>query len=290
MELKITFTGICAFVANTKASRCKAVVLLPDGDSGEVKAGKAVDGKPLFRHRAYVKFKANHLSESERLKISDRLEVIRYLKAERVTIRPVGSLVDLTSNLSTIANLDKVVPGFGEVDRQFLGEKPLRLAAQVLLEHGYLVASPPAFQWAFPNNVSRSDIITGPLSHEVTLTIAGLTSVDLIVTPFDGAPETLSLVRRDGGTVEVCIANLCDENPLRWPTVREPLIDNDFRWYYELVARRDDLGRRLSSLGLPVPHPIDAKPNGQGMNCLGATLKATDFYLDNFLPPMEAMD
>lgn len=286
MDFKVTFTGICAFAENADgAKRCKAVVLLPDGARDTTTAGKALDGTDLRRHRAYVKFKARSLKGAQALGLSDNLDVLRYLTAERVTIRPTGTVTPLQTSLSDVASLDDVVPGFSDLNTAFLSAQPL-LAAQVLLEHGSLVGAAPQYEWSFPNTISTTNIVSGGLSHEVVLTIPALSSADVLITKFNSTtPEILTFVGEPTESVEVTVANLCDTNPLRWKTINVTLPpDDDFRWYYQLVAKPVDLGRQLLGLNLPVPFPVRALPNGQGMNCLGGRMRSLAFDLDSFLP------
>ncbi len=288
MNLKITFTGICAFVTNADTTkRCKAIALLPDGDGTDPIVGNALDGAGLRRHRAYITFKAKYLQGAQGL--SENLEIIRYLKAERITIRPTSSesLTTLVTNLNSIADLVKIVPGYSDVDPVLLLPNPPRnrLAAQVLFEHGSLEGTDPALEWIFPNTLSKQDFVAGGLSHEVELNIPTLTSADLIIKKFDSSSmEILTFIGGPKDTVEIMIANLCDTNPLRWETVTDPVPpDEDFRWYYELVSDRPGLTTQLRELDLPIPYPV-GKPNGQGMNCLGARPKPATFDLDSYLP------
>ena len=286
MELKVTFTGICAFVENADTSRrCKTVVLLPDGARDTTSAGKALDGCDLRRHRAYIKFKARTLKGVQALGLSDSLDILRYLMAERVTVRPTGTVTPLQTNLSKVANLDDVIPGYSDLNSVYLGAQP-PLAAQVLLENGSLTGADPQYEWSFPNTVSAANIVSGGLSHEVVLTIPALTSADLLITRFNSTtPEIITFVGEPNESVEVTVANLCDTNPLRWKTINSSLPpDDDFRWYYQLVARPVDLERQLFGLNLPVPFPVRALPNGQGMNCLGGRMRSLPFDLDSFLP------
>ncbi len=288
MNLKITFTGICAFVINSDAGgRCKAIALLPDGDGNKPTVGPALDGADLRRHRAYIKFQAKNLKSAQGL--SENLEILRYLGAERITIRPISdtALTSFVHNLESIADLDKIVPGYSEVDPVLLVSQPppRRLAAQVLFEHGTLEGTAPPLEWVFPNTLSKQDFYARGLSHETELNIPTLTSADLIIKKFDSSSmETLTFTGGPTDLVEIMIANLCDTNPLRWETVTDPVPpDEDFRWYYQLVKDRSGLTSQLRELDLPIPYPA-GKPNGQGMNCLGARPKPALINLDSQLP------
>jgi hypothetical protein len=79
--------------------------------------------------------------------------------------------------------------------------------------------------------------------------------------------------------VRVDICNLCDVNPLRWPTAAEPRIDDDFRWFYQICEGKDDVADCLHGLDLPVPHP-SGELNALGQNCLGTKFRYQAFTLD----------
>ncbi|HEV7668903.1 MAG TPA: hypothetical protein VGS22_10285 [Thermoanaerobaculia bacterium] len=322
MDVKVIFTGICAFVENQdKSKRCKMVALLPDGDPdreelesevpesdvsetdvpendapeygeegfdccGRYQVGEALDGEPLFRHRAFLKFKVKDLSGTAGLSGTKYLEAIRYLEAERVTFLPSDNGTDFNHKLTGLADLARIVPNYAVPDPDHFSDYPENLAAQILFDHGTLLTCQPKYEWSFPNTISK-EVVTGPLSHEVVLHLPELTSLGVRISRFDGAYETLNF--DSAGTVEILIANLCDENPLLWKTKdSKPKVDDDFRWHYQLLANGDDLREELYSLPLPIPHPADGGSNGQGMNCLGSRLAAVEYDLDAYLPKKKA--
>jgi hypothetical protein len=282
-KLEVRFSGICAFVLNSASDqRVKACVLLPDGRGKTVEVGSALDGTRLRRHLAFISFRVKDLQSAG--STADDLIGIRYLDAERLTLKTSGGSNPFKVDLKTIAELEKVAPTYGDIDPAFLQARP-KLVAQFLIDQGYLKASPPQYEWVFPNTLSTNQIVGGGLSHEAILVLKHLKSATLMATSFNGgAPEYLSFQAPNKATVSITIANLCDVNPLRWATEYSELPpDDDFKWYYELLAKRKHLHKVLKGLPLPSPQPIRAMPNGQGMNCLHGHANPAPINLDKFL-------
>ncbi len=299
-DLRVVFTGVCAFVRNAdNTKKTKACVVLPDGrDTKLFKEEESADGRPLRRHRGFLQFKASHFTAlaGNQDPLFPDADVIWYLDRHRLTFltmpadrkrKPV-SFTEVGTN--RIANLDMIVPKFSELDPDALGEQPpATVLAQVLLYEGSLSTNQDFRRWVFPPTLAGR-VLNPALSHEVILTIPGLDQVDVIASPFEeGRPATRwSLTGPDKSEVTITVANLCDDNPLRWETAeRDRNPDEDFRWYYRLLApgAQTDLNNDLRGLPFPVPQPLpETDGNAQGMNCIPLQAKDSEFNLDRHLP------
>lgn len=287
--LKVVFTGICAFVQNEREDAdVKMCVVLPDGTP---RAG--ADGSSLKRHRGFIQLKVGQIIDVPASLKGRDADVIWYLDHHRLTFDCApGRTANLAMrDLSRIASLEHMVPGFAAPAPAITqADPPQTVLAQVLLHVGRLrpnLERGRLGRWAFQRSISFPSF-EGDLTSEVVLEVPDLETVELTATPFAGGePTTWKLKGDDAGEVVVVIANLCDENPLRWD-VPEPRMepDEDFRWYYTLLSNslQSELLRRLNGLAFPIPVPSLAVPNGEGRNCVPARTAAASYNLDSFLP------
>ena len=299
-KLKMVFTGLCAFVPNRrKDAEVKMCVVLPDATTNVPRV--APDGSSLKRHRGFVQLKVGQIAKIPSSLRSSDADVITYLDRHRVTLNCAPAArrgIDPfdEGDLEQVASLESMIPGFATPDPAVVtGDIPPRtVLAQVLLHIGKLIPNPEKVgQWVFPRSVAFPGF-QGPLTSEVALEVPNLEEVELITTSFDtGEQTTWELKAEDGGTVEIVIANLCDENPLRWETVpRPPMIpDEDFRWYYTLLPNslQNRLLTQLSGHSFPIPIPSLEHPNGIGRNCVPGTTAAISYNLDSRLPGRQAL-
>ncbi|HXU33760.1 MAG TPA: hypothetical protein VN851_24580 [Thermoanaerobaculia bacterium] len=278
-KLQVRFSGICGLVlGEDSADPVKACILLPESNHiHQTYKRNALDNEPLFRHRSFLSFNAKNLSLDERL--PESLQILRYFEQERLAIKttPLYNNSINVADLKSTADLMLISPDFAKVDPALLTIDPQnissRLSGQVVIDQGTL-RSGRGFQWNIPNTLGRDKEAEGKIAHEVFLSIEGLEKVELIFTRFNNEIlEPLVLTSPQQTDVEIEIANLCEVNPLRWPTEDvKPLVDQDFRWAWELLdpATQENLVISLkeNSLPLPVPHPKPVQPDGQGMNCM----------------------
>jgi hypothetical protein len=114
----------------------------------------------------------------------------------------------------------------------------------------------------------------------VVLELSGLTGLTLSAAALPGGEaDWLELVGGEGQTIEVTIANICDENPLFWPrSAPVPKPDDDFRWHYELLVntQKDEIDRRRRGASLPFPIPEMSRVGSAatGVNCFPARFAA----------------
>jgi hypothetical protein len=124
------------------------------------------------------------------------------------------------------------------------------------------------------------------MAYRIVLTLNDLKKMTLTATPFNvgspragnpgsGLDEQLEIVAtQDGETVDVVIANACDNNPLIWkvnPAVELIKKDLDFKWHYEILPAAIKAQINTDLDGKELPFPIYAGTDmGQGRNCFPA--------------------
>lgn len=127
-------------------------------------------------------------------------------------------------------------------------------------------------------------VVNKQLNPDVVLTLGGLTKFELRVRPF-GEPNPANAKKiqlAPAGTatkVQITIANLCDQDPLRWSkprAVAPNTRDDDFAWHYELVDKKTALAAAIQPNRVPVP-VYTALPAGDGFNCFGKRFSPTVF-------------
>ncbi|HEX3526765.1 MAG TPA: hypothetical protein VH988_06840 [Thermoanaerobaculia bacterium] len=302
--LKLSFTGVCTYIPNSDAGKVRMCVVLPDGRSEKIAAGQAIDKTDLKRHIGFITFPLRNLSGVTNS--SDAMGVW-YLDRHRIILKtiPGPEINPYVPDLQGVADLNAIAKGFsGAAPNCLSAGNPNersgdpQVLAQVLIDRGYWsIADVWSNKWIFPGTLSGSSIECN-LASVVTLVLENLDSASILATPFiidadaGGSPQVeWSFTANEQETVEVTIANLCDENPLRWPTRRDPLSpDEDFKWHYQLLANPTGIKEHLKGLELPVPYLSDTAHAGQGANCPPSKAAAFPFgaSLDKFIPPTPA--
>src|SRR5262249_21280216 len=89
-NLRISFSGLCAFVPNNNfsASPTKVCAVLPNGEGDAPYAKKSLDGTQLLRHRAFLRFNPNNVKGATPAQ-ADRAG-IWYLQRQEVTFVATG--------------------------------------------------------------------------------------------------------------------------------------------------------------------------------------------------------
>jgi hypothetical protein len=293
-NLRIRFTGICTFVPNSEEGKTKMCVVFPDGTGTKQKVATALDGSDLKRHVGYISFNL-HDVKGANWALEDA-KVLWYLSGQRLVIKTEGAENEYDdSDLRYIAELEEVVPDLANVYPEFLSEKPnatypKSVLAQFLIDAGTLTTGTEDTTrlWAFPNTISKKEIKEVHLKHEVSLEFKGLTGASLWATAFEGGTSKgWHFEGEQDKWVDIVIANLCDENPLRWITDQSILPpDEDFKWHYRLLDKAQEIKRELKSLDLPIPYMFKDSVNGQGVNCppsKASESPLTSLGLDSFL-------
>lgn len=291
----IRFTGLCAFVPHRplqQAPERMCVVLV----NGKSEGTRAVDGTELRQHLGFVLFDLRNLPPGTAH--PKQHQGVWYLDRQRVVIDTDGADLDTTSyiaridtefNISApqagettsfawIAGLTKLMPDFSAIDPSCVSTNdvsappPASVLAQVFFNKGRLSAEEPANQvWSVSSALS-TQVTRQPFAHEAVLTLTGVTRLRLAATAMPGGlNDVLELVPGPLGRIELTIANLCDDNPLRWPRSPKPADDDDFKWYYELMARPQQTQINQRRRGAPLPTPqLERRrlgPNATGINC-----------------------
>lgn len=278
-DLRIRFTGVCAFVPDKPFDQqpSHVTVVLPDGE----KKSLGVDNKGLNRHRAFVRF---HLRDVVGMPtLPDQADGIWDLghfphpsQQTKLTLSVTGGPQQLTvKSMAALANIGTIVDHAYKIDRRTIGPNPPKtVLAQFIIDRGTLSTGSYQADWIFPKYLCDTNVFVNDMSNEVNLDFQKVTSATLTSTPLGGgAVGTLPLATQAGGRVDITVANLCDNNPLEWP-VRSgtATADQDFRWFFELLRRKDQKRLRKVLDGLYLPHPWPAGDgNGQGMDCFPAS-------------------
>ncbi|HEX9943265.1 MAG TPA: hypothetical protein VGG03_14690 [Thermoanaerobaculia bacterium] len=269
---------------------------MPNGEFRTPVGRKAVDGVTrLRRHRGFVQFKLRHLVGADAglrgAPVGEEAAAIWYLGRRRLTFHPTPNVNPPPQILSMekVAKLEDIAPGFSAPDpRALTWDPPQEVLAQIMFNQGILSGSPDDQSWVLSSVLKEvpanpPQVLRRPLTHKLFLRMEGLTTVILKARSFIGqVEETVELRGREGEEVVITIANLCDENPLRWFTEIENLSpDQDFKWYYELLSpeNANDLRNRIRGVEAPFPLP-DGAPNGNGLNCIPSMLRPSEFTMD----------
>lgn len=277
-NVRVVFTGICAFTPDKpfKDTPKEVLAVIPDGWSKTVEfPSKAQDGLKLRRHRPYVKIKGRSIGATGLLSDAD---IVWYLKGNKLDFGFTGAPNDFTlGNIAKLCSMVDVAEDYSVIDAELLKfPPPTAVAAQVFFNKGKISAERTYGEWVFPSTLSKTKKSAAPIATEVIVFFQDVETFKLIFTPFNTeVPVPFDLQGSEGATLEIVIANLCDENPLRWETDVEVLpTDDDFKWYFELLSqeKKDSLPDELDGLPLPVPH-FKGKLNGQGINCVPVEMK-----------------
>lgn len=301
----IRFTGLCAFVPNkpldqTPETMCAVLV---DGRN-LAGAQKALDGTELRRHRGFVLFDLRNLPSG--YNGSKRHDGVWYMERQQIVIktddktpldtRSYKASIDTNFNIdepnsgeetsfSWVAALTKLMPNYATIDTKCIStdmaEVPDSVLAQLFFNTGVLTAEEPALQvWSVSGALS-TEFTRQPLAHEAVLTLTGVSKLTFEAKGFPGTKggvdDKLELVPNSLGKIEITIANLCDENPLRWPRDPTPRDDDDFKWYYQLMTTAQQDAIDVKRRGAPLPTPIPERQpssNVAGVNCFSVRVAA----------------
>lgn len=277
-NVKIRFTGICAFVPNDTNPPTKYCVLLPHAFFEDpALVPDAPDATKLRRHRAMIQFPLRNVSGMD----SDTTgaTVVWYFENRRLTFDAPGAAPLTIGNLADVLDIGEVAPGFNKVDPSLLTPMTDKVA-QVMFNVGHLEQElPPPLVWKLTPRVLTPRTVFTRLVNEVVLTISGINSFTIQSSPLTtGALAEQKLVAPAGGTIPITIAHLCQDNPLRWETKNFSAVDDiDMKWYFKLLSESDqaDLNDALEENELPVPRPTPS--GGQGIDCSPGQMAAASF-------------
>ena len=308
----IRFTGLCAFVPNKPFGQDpeNMCAVLVDGRSlvnpNTLGVKKALDGTKLRRHRGYVLFDLRNLPTD--YKGSKEHHGVWYLDRQRIVIKDNQSSLDTKSyipgidtnydidkvgageeaSISWVAALAKLMPNYATIDPACVStnvaDVPDTVLAQIFFNIGKLTVKEPTLQiWSVSGALS-DQFARQPLAHEAVLTLSGVTKLTLEAKALPGGvDDKLELVSGQLGNIEITIANLCDENPLRWLRTPSPEDDDDFKWYYELMTKTQQTKINKKRRGAPLPAPVPERkklpPSATGVNCFPVRTGDTPFNM-----------
>jgi hypothetical protein len=289
-DVNIYFLGLFGVVADPRAGQQVALVV-PRTDHGRPKyKNPAQDGKPLYRHRWFIEFPPGQLTGTSVSLPADTLALwtlSRRNSFHRVTFESDAGALQIGKGLDRVCDFSQVAPDNADLPSDHLkwpadGTVHPQVAGQIMFKEGSLVDFTDADlqQWSFPGTLNGGKVWEEPASHIIHLKLEDVTNFAIHARRNKkDTKQTLAFRGKPKKPVNITICNLCDVNPLRWPTPGSPRVDDDYRWYYQLVDPGYDLSTKLNGLDLPVPHP-SRKPNALGQNCLETKFNARSFKID----------
>jgi hypothetical protein len=287
-NVDITFLGLFAVVPDN-ATPTKVALVVPPTDASDVKdTRKAQDDKPLYRHRWFIEFNPAQLPSAQDVP-RDMLAhwtISEPKKFKRLTfITPGAAAFDASTALQSVFDFAQVAPKYADIPSKLLRwptDEPPPVGGQIMFDKGRLVPPEQNEQWIVPGTLTGDGPFDQSANHRIHLRFENVSRFALRTQRVrDGEAQVLDLVPTDElPVVKVTICNLCDVNPLRWKTAGPRRIDDDYRWYYQLINDPEDtIKRDLSGLDLPVPHP-SGQANALGQNCLSTQFNPQTFTID----------
>jgi len=294
-DVEIRFVGLIGAVPDDdwKAVELeKVMLLLPKADSEYSDLGKSeIDKTPRSRHRAYLEYAPENVkgAASHPPHTVGMWMLTGPKRQFRLTFESDNEAKLDTPKLDLVADMTAVAPSDCQLATEAVTSPPPDyVSGQILIDRGKLESldSGNLVDWSFPRTLSNDPPQEAKLSHEFELKFKAENKLIVKVSSWEDStetPENLTLgpVFEEGEPlpVKLTIAHLCDLNTLRWQTADlNAQADEDFRWYFEMRSdvAKQQLGKKLYSLDLPIPYPTKA-PSAQGRNCLGAKFPKVKF-------------
>jgi hypothetical protein len=240
ITLEIDFTGICLVVPRPDAGMVS--VLIPDAS----KATNALDGRSMRVHTAAL---VNHGDNKRRYRL-DRTITLGDGGADLASVRG-SSFVPLTD----------IVPNH-PVRKDHLRDGANGILCRFDLLAGRMLGPSKSAFWTIAPRLPETRIHDGEFTWTATWRMEGLTPAQIApLRRLKGLGHDQPIKLADSGTVKLEIANLPPHSHHQPP---EPgLPDDDFRWFYQLVADPKGLTAKLSiEDGLPIPVYQSGLPAG----------------------------
>jgi len=249
-DLKITITGICAFVENSLPTGPRVCVVMPSTDCDR----NAADDEPLCPHESYI--------EQGLGRMPLRGHRIRF---DVVELGPPNPTINLPLPIATSTDVGLINLIDSGVQNPpdpsvVLAAPPAPVMAQLILDKGSVVAVPEGRHWFFDPTGPRVQV-----AHEMVITLNQLGGAAIILQPFNGSRSTTLDLTPPAGipTVALRIVNTCR----RGTSFKRARRDRDFKWYYELLVQPSSI---TTSEDLPIPR-VDFDMIG-GNNCFPTRL------------------
>lgn len=295
-KFDLVFSGICAMVPkrNESGDIIQAAMLMVNGreipDDTFKNRYSRLEAEPqlqpagtrLSRHRAFMKIPAKSLDITN---LSG--DLIVDLHRMRVRFALTGGAGGLRFQAavgdSAVFEMSRVFsamnPSATPVSRvrsgclAASGNVDPFVSSQIIVETGLVIERAfAAHQWWFELADHKENYVLRPAA-EIAVDMGHATQLEIIVEAFDGSSSKTYALKAD---TRVELLNLCDVNPLRWPSsfAREwgERVDRDFMWFYELL---DDVGKdwvkthrkEIAGLLFPAYPVVMGSPGGGGDNC-----------------------
>jgi hypothetical protein len=220
-DLKITITGICAFVENSLGTGPRVLVVMPSTDVDR----NAADDEPLCPHESYLEQGLTRFPlKGYRVSFDVQEDGLLNLPI------PLPLPIATSDNVGLINFGDSGYPGDPDPDMVSVSSVPKApVITQIELENGSIGFIPEGRKWQL--NTARPGVA---VAHEVVVTLAQLKSASMILKAFNGSQSTVDLTpATTASKVELKIVNTCRRSI---SPVSDPHRDRDFKWYYELLA------------------------------------------------------
>jgi hypothetical protein len=295
-NIRIVFTGVCSLVTDKPLSEKPSVLhlILLDGWHTRSETEKPpIDKREfLMRHGAMVQFPLRNMWGAGMPRDG---RGVWYPKRHRLSfdfwrLSASEDKLSIDDELPMhVADMNLIAPSYARIGGQddvLNPERPPgRVLASATFSQGMLSADlENVNDWKFPGILSNgSSVERKGMAYKVVLNVHQVKRLILRADPFEGdiqprhgnpgqgRPEILEICGAQGETVEITIANLCDENSLIWPAGGDdpPKKDLDFKWHYEILAEeaKTDLFEDLKGEELPVPILQEGPQLGRGRNC-----------------------
>ena len=265
---KLVFAGLCTYVPNYRPfdQTTAFCVLLPKltVDEDIDRARRSLDGRFSLLNHPHVpllKYEGRHRVGLPRSPLpvnlageAKRCEVVTRLDRRRLWFSFDGDAdedyaldVSLTGDTSFefVADLERIVPGRAEVDRNAFNTEPgacsPKVGTQIFIDQGRVaVENLHEQEWIIPT-VLGGQPYRSRLAQQVSFSFDKIREMRIHMVDLDDehqTEETLRFVGEPNEEVVIRIGNYCSENPLEWLPLPEwnPVDDVDFVWNYELLS------------------------------------------------------
>jgi hypothetical protein len=247
--LYVTFSGICAFVPNPKATEKKQTFVIMPGLDG---AGNALDDEPLCPHDCYLKSTYSLYDDIYQIPLKGKRVrfVLRHASKPDTTDLPEEA-IDMKSLFGRYCVLN---PG---IFKRRSPPRPSFVMTQVILPAGKFARETDA-PWSIEAVVGGGGqaMVSAAIAHQVIFSVNNLVKASVRLESLDGSRATLDglPLHAKKGKVHLRIENTCKDLELLGPQ-QQPRRDRDFKWYYELLDEdvKQTIRERLLSDDLPIP-------------------------------------
>ncbi len=281
--LRLIFSGVCLFTRAEDADCLEdgICVLMPGATPGP---RCAADKKTqLTPHQAQLRFRIKNILGARAVpEFTASMPLLRRRVELRLCETPdADNCLRITregeGSFDFVPNLQKVAPGYGDIDPQDLTFNPSHdIQSQILLDKGRVYTRADERMWRFPNDLAPEEV-RQRIAHQVIVEFTDIVRAKLVLTPLPGKHprpyfiETLRVAPApyDEDLVELTIWNFEAPGVPKQRTLPDQP-DFDFMWFYELLSCKE-YGDLQKKGVCPVPYPIRyAEDASLGRDCFAA--------------------